>query len=108
MIYYFQEYVEPFVEIHRKVESELYNPMSLSKVQNRLKSNGYRHPMEFADDVRRIITETYRYTSPKDPLVEHAGRLQSEFEMMFAKIDFQVFLCIIAKKNLLCLTPRVY
>jgi len=41
--------------------------------------------MEFADDVRRIITETYRYCAPKDPLIELAGKLQSEFEMMFAK-----------------------
>jgi hypothetical protein len=64
--------------------------MSLSKIQNRLKNNGYNHPMEFADDVRRIITETYRYNSTKDELVEQAGKLQSEFEMLFAKIDFQV------------------
>ena len=64
--------------------------MSLHKVQARLKANGYNHPMEFADDVRRIITETYRYCAPKDPLIELAGKLQSEFEMMFAKIEFHV------------------
>ena len=87
---FLQEYVEPFIYVHRKADSELYNPMSLSKIQSRLKANGYNHPMEFADDVRRIITETYRYNTPKDPLMMLAGRLQSEFEMMFAKIDFHV------------------
>ena len=85
-----QDYVEPFIEIHRKGDSEIYEPMSLSKIQNRLRSNSYRHPMEFAADMRRIVTETYRYTAPKDPLIDLAGKLQSEFEMMFAKIDFQV------------------
>lgn len=83
-----RDYVEPFIYVDRKGDSELYNPMSLSKVQSRLKSNGYNHPMEFADDVRRIITETYRYCTPQDPLIELAGKLQSEFEMMFAKIDY--------------------
>ncbi len=84
-----REYVEPFIEVVRKSDSEAYDPMSLSKIQTRLKNNAYNHPMAFADDVRRIITETYRYNSPKDPLVELAGRLQSEFEMLFAKIEFQ-------------------
>ena len=82
--------MEPFIYVDRKADSEVYSPMSLSKIQARLKSNGYNHPMEFADDVRRIITETYRYNDPKDPLVEMAGKLQSEFEMTFAKIDFHV------------------
>lgn len=68
--------------------------MSLSKIQARLRTNSYGHPMEFAADMRRIITETYRYTQPKDPLVELAGKLQSEFEMMFAKIEFKVLLFI--------------
>ena len=50
----------------------------------------YSHPMEFADDVRRIVTETYRYCHPEDPLVTAAAKLQQEFEMLFAKINFQV------------------
>ena len=54
------------------------------------RANSYQHPLEFAADMRRIITETYRYTMPKDPLVDLAGKLQSEFEMCFAKIDFSV------------------
>ena len=82
--------MEPFIEIHRKGDSEIYEPMSLSKIQNRLRSNSYHHPLEFAADMRRIVTETYRYTAPKDPLIELAGKLQSEFEYSFAKIDFQV------------------
>ena len=69
--------------------------MSLSKIQNRLRTNSYRHPLEFAADMRRIITETYRYTTPKDPLVDLAGKLQSEFEMCFAKIDFQASLSLL-------------
>jgi hypothetical protein len=84
-----RDYVEPFIDIQRKGDGEIYDPMSLSKIQNRLRTNSYRHPLEFAADMRRIITETYRYTTPKDPLVDLAGKLQSEFEMCFAKIDFQ-------------------
>jgi len=83
-----REFVEPFIEIHRKGDGEIYDPMSLSKIANRLRANSYQHPLEFAADMRRIITETYRYTMPKDPLVDLAGKLQSEFEMCFAKIDF--------------------
>merc|ERR1711935_216508 len=84
-----REFVEPFIEIQRKGDGEIYDPMSLSKIANRLRANSYQHPLEFAADMRRIITETYRYTMPKDPLVDLAGKLQSEFEMCFAKIDFQ-------------------
>jgi len=83
-----REFVEPFIEIQRKGDGEIYDPMSLSKIANRLRANSYQHPLEFAADMRRIITETYRYTMPKDPLVDLAGKLQSEFEMCFAKIDF--------------------
>jgi hypothetical protein len=46
--------------------------------------------MEFADDMRRIVTETYRYCHPDDPIVTAAAKLQQEFEMLFAKINFQV------------------
>jgi len=84
-----RDYVEPFIEIQRKTDGEIYDPMSLAKIQTRLRTNSYRHPLEFAADMRRIVTETYRYTTPKDPLVDLAGKLQSEFEMCFAKIDFQ-------------------
>ena len=55
----------------------------------------YSHPMEFADDVRRIVTETYRYCHPEDPLVSAAAKLQQEFEMLFAKINFQVSLLLL-------------
>ena len=63
---------------------------SINMVKYLLRANSYQHPLEFAADMRRIITETYRYTMPKDPLVDLAGKLQSEFEMCFAKIDFSV------------------
>jgi hypothetical protein len=46
--------------------------------------------MEFADDMRRIVTETYRYCHAEDPLVTAAAKLQQEFEMLFAKINIQV------------------
>ena len=34
---FFQEFVEPFIEIHRKGDGEIYDPMSLSKIANRLR-----------------------------------------------------------------------
>ena len=70
--------------------SEIFFSNSINTVKYLLRANSYQHPLEFAADMRRIITETYRYTMPKDPLVDLAGKLQSEFEMCFAKIDFSV------------------
>ena len=72
--------------------SEIFLSNSINTVKYLLRANSYQHPLEFAADMRRIITETYRYTMPKDPLVDLAGKLQSEFEMCFAKIDFSVSL----------------
>ena len=69
---------------------EIFLSNSINTVKYLLRANSYQHPLEFAADMRRIITETYRYTMPKDPLVDLAGKLQSEFEMCFAKIDFSV------------------
>jgi len=60
------------------------------QVQQRMRGLHYSHPMEFADDMRRIVTETYRYCHPDDPIVTAAAKLQQEFEMLFAKINFQV------------------
>ena len=71
---------------------EIFLSNSINTVKYLLRANSYQHPLEFAADMRRIITETYRYTMPKDPLVDLAGKLQSEFEMCFAKIDFSVSL----------------
>merc|ERR1719464_1766636 len=67
---------------------EIFLSNSINTVKYLLRANSYQHPLEFAADMRRFITETYRYTMPKDPLVDLAGKLQSEFEMCFAKIDF--------------------
>lgn len=78
------------MQVDRKLENELQEPMSLLRIQTKMRNLQYKHPLEFADDVRRIVTETYRHCSPDDPLVSAAGRLQQEFELAFAKINFQV------------------
>lgn len=85
-----QEYVEPFMHVDKKLENDSHEPMSLVRIQTKMRNLQYKHPLEFADDVRRIVTETYRHNSPGDPLVSAAGRLQQEFELAFAKINFQV------------------
>ena len=81
------------MQIHCDVLLHIYIILTFEpnfQVQQRMRGLHYSHPMEFADDMRRIVTETYRYCHPDDPIVTAAAKLQQEFEMLFAKINFQV------------------
>ncbi len=56
-----------------------------------MQSGYYRHPLHFAGDIRRIVTETYRYGDPvSDPVqFSAAADLQHNFEVLFSKrVDF--------------------
>ena len=39
--------------------------------------------------MRQMFTETYKYNSPDSEIVTAAGKLQKEFEVRFAKMNFQ-------------------
>ena len=56
--------------------------------QSRLQASYYRHPLHFANDFRRMITETYRYSLVPE-MSERAADLQHQFELRFARIDYE-------------------
>jgi len=74
------DFVEPFMKATRP------GAMSFGVIQERMRSCHYTTSREFANDVRRIITETYRYAEnpEEDFKSQKASKLQREFERQFA------------------------
>ena len=79
---------EPFLRIPRAAygNQTAADPIDLYKIQSKLQAGYYRHPLHFANDFRRMITETYRYN---EPLSERAGDLQHQFELRFSRVDYE-------------------
>ena len=84
-----QGYVEPFLKASGKYRGVLEDPMDLYKVQHRLQTDYYKHPIQFANDIRRIVSETYRYSNPTDPIIAKASDFQHNFELMFARVSYE-------------------
>ena len=84
-----QRYVEPFLK--RNPKNKGGESMDLYRIQSRLQQGHYSHPLQFANDFRKVVTDTYRDpTIPQeDPVVTKAQELQHNFETRFAKIDFE-------------------
>jgi hypothetical protein len=59
------------------------------RIERKLRTQQYKNYIEFASDMRQMFTETYKYNNPDSPMVTAAGKLQKEFEVRFAKINFQ-------------------
>ena len=49
-------------------------------------SREYRSPQDFAEDVRLIFTNCYRYNPPESDVVMMAKKLQDVFEMKYARM----------------------
>ena len=81
---------EPFLRIPRAAygNQPAADPIDLYKIQSKLQAGYYRHPLHFANDFRRMITETYRY-SATTPMGERAAELQHQFELRFSRIDYE-------------------
>jgi len=82
------DYVEPFM---KPVNNSKGKPakMSLALINDRLRNYYYTNSLDFATDMRRIVTETYR--SAIEPIeedfrVQKAKLLQKEFEYQFARV----------------------
>jgi len=75
----------PFRIISTKYANDTYVPTDLDSIDKRLTEEVYGNPTEFANDFRKIISETYRFCLEDDPLVDQARELQFHFENMFAK-----------------------
>ena len=58
------------------------------RIERKLRTQQYKNYIEFASDMRQMFTETYKYNNPDSPMVTAAGKLQKEFEVRFAKINF--------------------
>ena len=52
--------------------------------QKKLENNEYQSITEFAEDVRLIFTNCYRYNGPETDVVMMAKQLQDAFESRFA------------------------
>lgn len=81
----FHDCSAPFRMISTKYANDTYVPTDLDSIDGRLTEQVYGDHTEFANDFRKIISETYRFCLEDDPLVEQARELQFHFENMFAK-----------------------
>merc|ERR1719211_456968 len=60
--------------------------MDLSTIRNKMDGRSYNNSLEFANDMRLICTNCYKYNPPDHDVVAMARKLQDVFEMRFAKI----------------------
>lgn len=81
----FHDCSSPFRIISTKYANDTYVPTDLDSIDKKLVEESYANPTEFANDFRKIISETYRFCMEDDPLVDQARELQFHFENMFAK-----------------------
>ena len=82
------DYVEPFMKTSIQSKGKPIK-MSLALINERLRNYYYSNALEFATDMRRIITETYRVASEpieEDFKAQKARLLQKEFEFQFSKV----------------------
>lgn len=61
-------------------------PMDLGTVKKKMDDREYKSASEFADDVRLIFTNCYKYNPPDHDVVAMGKKLQDVFEMRFANI----------------------
>merc|ERR1739838_572953 len=61
------------------------NPMDLGTVKNKMDREN-KNGAEFANDVRTIFTNCYKYNPPDHDVVAMARKLQDVFEMRYAKV----------------------
>lgn len=61
-------------------------PMDLGTVKKKMDEREYKSAPEFAEDVRLIFTNCYKYNPPDHDVVAMGRKLQDVFEMRFANI----------------------
>ena len=60
--------------------------MDLGTIKQKMENRQYNNSLEFANDMRLICTNCYKYNPPDHDVVAMARKLQDVFEMRFAKI----------------------
>ncbi|KAL3871462.1 hypothetical protein ACJMK2_039458 [Sinanodonta woodiana] len=61
-------------------------PMDLGTIKEKMEVREYRSATEFAEDVRLIFTNCYRYNPPDSDVVMMAKKLQDAFELKYARM----------------------
>ncbi|BFZ05526.1 hypothetical protein BsWGS_08565 [Bradybaena similaris] len=61
-------------------------PMDLATVKKKMESREYRAISEFAEDVRQIFHNCYRYNPPDSDVAKMGRKLQEVFEMKYARM----------------------
>lgn len=87
------EYTWPFL---KPVDVELLNlkdyhliikrPMDLGTIKTKFENRDYRTAGEFAEDVRLVFTNCYKYNPVESDFVKMASKLQEVFEVRFAHL----------------------
>ncbi|GBM44143.1 Bromodomain-containing protein 4A [Araneus ventricosus] len=62
------------------------HPMDLGTIKKKLYNHEFKNSEEFASDVRLIFINCYKYNPPDHEIVLMARKLQSFFEMKYAKM----------------------
>lgn len=60
--------------------------MDLGTMKNKIENRGYSSHLDFANDMRLVFTNCYKYNPPDHEIVAMARKLQDVFEMKYAKI----------------------
>ena len=61
-------------------------PMDFGTIKNKMETRGYPSHLDFANDMRLVFTNCYKYNPPDHEIVAMARKLQDVFEMKYAKI----------------------
>jgi len=66
--------------------SVIKKPMDLGTVKQKMENREYKNAADFAEDVRVIFTNCYRYNPTESDVVMMAKKLQDVFEMRYARM----------------------
>ena len=67
---------------YRKI---IKTPMDLSTIRNKMDNRSYNNSLEFANDMRLICTNCYKYNPPDHDVVAMARKLQARMWSLFLK-----------------------
>ncbi|KAL1457188.1 hypothetical protein WDU94_001846 [Cyamophila willieti] len=88
-----QNYAWPFytpVDVEKLGLTDYFDiikkPMDLGTVRKKMRNRSYKTAKEFADDVRLIFSNCYKYNPPDHNVVTMARQLSAVFEDRFSKI----------------------
>ena len=60
--------------------------MDLGTIKTKMENRDYNSHLDFANDMRLVFTNCYKYNPPDHEIVAMARKLQDVFEMKYAKI----------------------